>query len=184
MTSIPSLRALLRQRRQRLGYGRQILAGQALARTVCDLPIYQQSQNLALYLASDGEVDCRWLIKRAWRDGKHCYLPVVEGSDAMRFVRYRPGAQRVRNRYHIWEPLAGDQISPQALGLVIVPLVGFDSRGNRLGMGGGYYDRTFAFTLTNGLQLPFLLGVAHHCQQVGSLPVQSWDVPLKQVIGV
>jgi 5-formyltetrahydrofolate cyclo-ligase len=65
----------------------------------------------------------------------------------------------------------------------MLPLVGFDASGNRMGMGGGYYDRTFSFkSLKKGLRGPTLIGLAHEIQRVEELPVESWDIPLTAIV--
>lgn len=89
-----------------------------------------------------------------------------------------------RNRFGIPEPL-GKAVAPQRLDAVCVPLVGFDGRGRRLGMGGGFYDRTFAVNARKkrgNARGPRLIGLAHACQQVGRLPHEDWDVRLTGVV--
>jgi 5-formyltetrahydrofolate cyclo-ligase len=100
------------------------------------------------------------------------------------FARWRPNARLIRNRFGIAEPLgtSAARIEPRALDLVLVPVVGFDKAGNRLGMGGGYYDRSFAFALRRATRRPCLIGVAFDCQRVGGLPARPGDVPLDGVV--
>lgn len=88
------------------------------------------------------------------------------------------------NRYGILEPqLNCSHVSPVAqLDMILMPLVAFDSKGNRLGMGGGFYDRTLAHLPKNKAQRPTLIGIAHQCQFVDALPVASWDIPLDYII--
>ncbi len=88
------------------------------------------------------------------------------------------------NRFGILEPQLGiNTVAPVwTLDIILLPLVGFDRGGNRMGMGGGFYDRTLAQFNVNqgnkGLKRPLLIGLAHHCQEVEQLQVQSWDIPL------
>src|SRR5687767_13746260 len=86
-----------------------------------------------------------------------------------------------RNRFGIPEP-TGRRCAPQQLDLVLLPLVAFDRRGARLGMGGGFYDRTFAFLRVAGRRKPRLVGLAHHFQEVAQLPREPWDVPLAAIV--
>jgi len=63
-----------------------------------------------------------------------------------------------------------------------MPLVAFDLTGNRLGRGGGYYDRTFAFMREKHRNHPYLLGLAYHWQQIDALPREDWDIPLAGIV--
>ena len=178
-----NLRQSIRKRRRQLGLGQQLMAAQRLVGIMTAYPAYRCSKSIALYLPNDGELDCRPLIRHAWRDGKRCYLPVLSTGTSMVFSFYQPGTELVSNRYKIREPISSAIIAPQQLDLVIVPLVAFDRQANRIGMGGGYYDRTFAFQ-QKGNEAPYLLGVAHQFQYVDSIQAQSWDVILDDVISV
>ncbi len=190
-------RKTIRRRRRLLGVGAQCRAAQQLAKDICSLECYQQSRHIALYLGTDGELDCRFFLKQAWRDGKQCYLPVLKkGNDAnhsMSFIHYSPGGELVNNRYGILEPKPSLPILPQALDLVLVPLVGFDRFGHRIGMGGGYYDRAFAFKKDDSnksipryrhIAKPILLGVAHRLQEIEHIEPQPWDVSLDHMVKV
>ena len=126
------------------------------------------------------------MIALAWTMGKKIYLPVLAPaySGKLWFVRYQPHSRMVKNKFGIPEPVAHQRqrISTGALDLVLTPLVGFDNQGNRLGMGGGYYDRTFAF-LNNRkhLKKPHLLGLAYETQRLEKLACEAWDVQLHSV---
>jgi 5-formyltetrahydrofolate cyclo-ligase len=94
-------------------------------------------------------------------------------------LRYRSDARLLDNRYGIPEPSIQEQQLPAwAMQVVLMPLVGFDRTGNRLGMGGGFYDRTFAFKRNRIHARPLLIGLAHSVQEVAALPTESWDMPL------
>jgi 5-formyltetrahydrofolate cyclo-ligase len=89
------------------------------------------------------------------------------------------------NRFGIPEPVVAQRqlIKPWALDMVFVPLVAFDNHGHRLGMGGGYYDRTFAFKLQRTyLTGPVMVGLAHNLQHRPSIASNPWDIPLDWVI--
>ena len=187
------LRGMIRRRRQRIGVGAQHRAARTLAKKICALIEYQTASKVALYLASDGEIDCRFIVEDAWRSGKQCFLPVLKSDNPkahqMDFMSFNPGSVLGFNRYGILEPKNGSKIAAQALDLVIVPLVGFDKDSHRIGMGGGYYDRAFEFTHKQNVgfhvqQLPILIGVAHRTQEVLNISPRPWDVRLHSVVSV
>ncbi|MEQ3639487.1 MAG: 5-formyltetrahydrofolate cyclo-ligase [Alteromonas sp.] len=99
------------------------------------------------------------------------------------FLKYGPHTTLVKNKYNIDEPeLACPNVIPTStIDAILMPLVGFDNKGNRLGMGGGYYDRTLAFTRFTQ-QSPILIGIAHDEQEVDTLPYASWDIPLDVIV--
>lgn len=144
---------------------------------------FRFSRRLAFTLAYDGEIDPGLLLKEAQRRGKECYLPVLNPLDENRllFKRWQRGRALQKNHYGIGEPRRGSVCPPKALDLVMMPLVAFDDDCNRLGMGKGFYDRTFAFLHKAARQRPRLLGLAHECQHVEKLDVAPWDVPLDGV---
>ncbi|MCR8922179.1 5-formyltetrahydrofolate cyclo-ligase [Dasania sp. GY-MA-18] len=176
------LRQHLRSLRNDLSSQQQQLASQQLAELISHSPYYRTAQHIALYLANDGEIDPQYILENAVAAGKHCYLPVLCPNNSLRFSRYRPGDKLTLNRYAIPEPSHPDYIPVAALDLVLMPLVGFDRSGGRLGMGGGFYDRTFAWLQqSSSTEHPKLLGLAHHCQEVATLELASWDIPLSAV---
>ncbi len=187
------LRGIIRRRRQKLGVGARSRAARELAKKICTLPEYQSARRIALYLSSDSEIDCGFIMKAAWRAGKQCFLPVLRTDNPkahqMDFVSFTPGSPLRLNRYGILEPKKGAKIATSALDLVIVPLVGFDRDGHRIGMGGGYYDRAFEFTRmqksgVNALNLPVLVGVAYHLQEELKIRPKPWDVTLSSIVSV
>lgn len=101
----------------------------------------------------------------------------------MVFRHHQQGQKLINNQFGIPEPLpSSHSISPQDLDMVILPLVSFDRFGGRLGMGGGFYDRTFAFRKENSGIKPILLGVAHSCQESERLSLDVWDIPLDVIV--
>jgi 5-formyltetrahydrofolate cyclo-ligase len=144
------------------------------------------SRHIAVYLPSDGEIDPQPLIQYLRSLGKHLYLPVLVSFSARRlwFSPYSPGDRLVLNRYGIPEPerVHHRRIKPVALDLVLTPLVGFDDRGHRLGMGGGYYDRAFGFLNSRKRwKKPRLMGLAYELQRSRTLTAAPWDVNLDAV---
>lgn len=163
------------------------LHSQLLTRHLSSLKYFRYSQHIALYIACRGEMDPAPLLQLALERKKRAYLPLLSDHPAnrMRFIRYRKGDRLTKNRFGIPEPRLDHTkiLSPWALEVVFVPLVAFDHLGNRLGMGGGYYDRTFAFkNRRRYLKGPKLIGIAHDFQQVDKLNQQPWDIPLDAVI--
>lgn len=101
----------------------------------------------------------------------------------MRFLHYRQGDVLEKNRFGILEPLRHQtNRSPRGLDAVLMPLVGFDRAGHRLGMGGGFYDRAFAFRFARSHGRPLLIGLAHSIQEVDSLDACHWDVPMDAIV--
>lgn len=182
-----ALRRLLRQARRALTPHQQRRAARDLYRQLAQHPLFRRARQLALYLPNDGEIDPRPLLRAAQKRGKRTYLPVLNPwpRTRMAFQRVHPGEPLVRNRFRILEPrpCPARQRRIWTLDLVLMPLVGFDEHGGRLGMGGGFYDRSLAYRARrrNG-QKPTLLGLAHECQKVDRLPLESWDVPLRATV--
>lgn len=178
-----SLRQSLRQKRRQLSAEQQALAASLLDQQLSHSGILG-SNHIAFYMASDGEIDPGQFLSRALGMGKICYLPVVGAEQALHFVRFREGDQLSTNRFGIPEPdVNGDAIAVVDLDVILLPLVGFDRRGSRLGMGGGFYDRSLAGLSRDGdKQRPQLIGLAHSCQEVDSINTESWDVPLEGIV--
>jgi 5-formyltetrahydrofolate cyclo-ligase len=180
------LRNELRQRRRALSCRHQRLAAQRVARALKALPEYQNSQHIALYLHSDGELACDAIVTLLGHQQRHCYLPVVSGRRGhMHFYPYRANQLLLANRYQLQEPAQQRRVAknPRALDIVLLPLVGFDRQGHRLGMGGGYYDRAFAFKHSAPRHTrPLMIGIAHSIQEVAKLPAEPWDVPLDIIL--
>jgi 5-formyltetrahydrofolate cyclo-ligase len=137
---------------------------------------------VAVYLAADGEVDLSGFFSEAQRRGIALYAPLLIG-DRLAFRSLEPGSPLTANRFGIPEPTTGAAIDPRSLDLVLTPLVGFDRSGTRLGMGKGYYDRTFRFLRhrRNWLK-PKLIGIGFDFQEVSTIATAPWDVPLWGVV--
>ena len=180
------LRRDLRLARQSLSPRQQRVAAENLTRRLCIHPLFIRSGRIGLYLANDGEIDPAGIARAALKYNKKVFLPVLNPvhKGHLLFLPWTPTTPMRKNRFGIMEPDIR-QIKPRPAwvpDLVLMPLTGFDSKGNRLGMGGGFYDRSFNFKrhLTHNAP-PVLVGLAHECQKVGSIPVASWDVPVHAV---
>lgn len=187
LPSRPQLRRQLRQARRALTPCEQRQAARGLYRQLAQHPLFRRARHLSLYLPTDGEIDPRLLLREAQRRGKAVYLPVLSAwpRTKMVFQRLRPGEKLRRNRFRILEPRVNParQRKVWALDLVLLPLVGFDEQGGRLGMGGGFYDRSLAYQARRSTwRQPRLLGLAHECQKVDALNQASWDVPLQGTV--
>ena len=178
------IRQQKRSLRRQLNAAQQQQASQALVSRLNNHPYYQQSNTIALYLDNDGEISVTMLAEQAWQNQKKLYLPVLDSETGVSLVfkRWLPTSQFQHNRFNIPEPVSEEQIDPRALDLVCLPLVAFDANGGRLGMGGGFYDRTFEFITTKTLNKPVLWGMAHECQRVAAVPKESWDIPLSSIV--
>lgn len=181
-----SLRQAMRQARRALKPDVQAERALSLASQLKQQLDIQRSQRLALYLANDGELDLTPTLKYFWEQGKELYLPVLHplAHNRLLFVHYHPKTAMQKNQYGIWEPkwTGKNAVPTWTLDHVLLPLVAFDRQGGRLGMGGGYYDRSFAFLRQKGrMPGPKLIGVAHDFQEVERLDLEPWDIPLHAI---
>lgn len=180
------LRREMRARRRALSPRKQRNASRQLLKNLSRLPVFKRARHIALYLPNDGEIDPTLVIEQCWRLGKQTYLPVLHPirHNRLWFVPYQRDTPMRRNIYRILEPVltAAPRRPAWALDLVLLPLVAFDASGARMGMGGGYYDRTFSFKQRKGPLGPPLIGLAHDIQRVETLPVASWDIPLAGIM--
>ncbi len=179
------LRQLVRQRRQALSPEQQQLAAEALVLQFITQPQLANLQHIALYLSNDGELDTAPLIQALWQQGKSVYLPILHPykTGFLVFQQYSPDTPMTQNKFGIAEPeLDATKVKAlPELELIGLPLVAFDQQGNRMGMGGGFYDRTLANAVFCQ-PAPLLAGLAHQCQQVDQVPTEPWDVPLNFVL--
>ena len=179
-----ALRREIRRRRRALSASDRRAAASALSNRLAGTGWFINSRTIAVYLSNDGEIDLLPLVARAWAMGKRTYLPRLFGPKLW-FLPFHPQTELAANRFSIPEPVepARRRIDPLFLDLVLFPLVAFDRCGNRLGMGGGYYDRTFeAVRRRTTWRGPKRVGVAYELQKVNSLPVEDWDVPLDGIV--
>ena len=178
------IRKQMRKMRRALTPAQRVQAGRGLKRSALTSGVLLNSQRLALYLVNDGEIDPQQLIDQLQRMGKTVYLPTLHPlrKGALAFVLYNRQTRMIKNRFGIPEPdfRYGKRIHPRFLDTVFMPLVAFDQQGNRLGMGGGFYDRTLAFTRKPGKK-PRLIGCAHEFQCLSAIPAEAWDIPLSAI---
>jgi 5-formyltetrahydrofolate cyclo-ligase len=180
-----ALREALLEQRRALDTGLRAQLSARVASHVCQSDTFVASSVIAAYMPFGNEVDCLPIVETAWDQGKTVALPVIERTGAMRFFRYTRTTSLQKNFFGIDEPAGhGDPPLPAAqIDLVLLPLVGFDSRGYRLGMGGGYYDRYFAGRArSNADAHTALLGIAYDFQRITEVPADGWDIPLDGIV--
>jgi 5-formyltetrahydrofolate cyclo-ligase len=169
--------------RREISTAQRVEAAQTAAQHLLHHPLFKQSEHIACYLPVKNEFDTQPLIEMIWQAGKHCYLPVLTEAKSLVFARYVKGDALVPNQFNIPEPsVAAERIAAVQLDLVVAPLVAFDAAGHRLGTGGGYYDRTFAFMQAQTQQKPVILGLAFALQQAKTLPSEAWDIQLNAIL--
>ncbi len=145
------------------------------------------SRRIAFFWPNDGEIDLTRALVKSLANHKQCYLPVLYrgGENRLLFGRFKVGATLRLNRFGIPEPnLARDGwLFARQLDLILTPLVAFDDQGNRIGMGGGFYDRSLCQLNLPGIwQRPYVLGVAHEFQHLEHIGRNAWDVPLRGAV--
>ena len=177
-----SIKAQIRQiciaQRKNLNQQFIVQASQKIADSIQNLSIYQEAEHLAWYFPVNGEVDLSPLWKQALKNKKKCYFPAVQKDQSLHFLPYTLHTPLILNHYQILEPSLVKQnyISPK-LDIIFLPIVAFDNRCMRLGMGKGYYDKTL-------IHYPeaHLIGVAYEWQKQTDIPIDPWDVQLDMIV--
>ena len=179
-----NLRTRIKEKRGQLSSDNVDRLGEAIFRNILDSNILNDKKRIALYCSVNNEVTTEQIIKHLWAENKELFLPIIKLNQLM-FGSYKSGDNLNNNKFGIPEPVTRteDLIAADILDLVIVPLVAFDSNCNRLGMGGGYYDRALAFKQTSSeAHSPLLIGLAYELQKVNALEINSWDIPMDGII--
>jgi 5-formyltetrahydrofolate cyclo-ligase len=178
------IRKQKKQQRRLLDDESQTLAAIEIAYRLSKFSVMNRAIRIAAYMPFGGEVNCQPFLNFAKLRKKRIFLPVLAKSKLI-FSPLKSAEKMVSNRYGILEPVyqKREAIDARDLDIVIVPLVAFDKHCNRLGMGGGFYDRSFAFRKhRKKWRKPLLIGVAYDFQRVDSLQAEAWDVPLDAVV--
>ena len=169
-----TLRNQLKQLRFKLNNQERLQLSNIICDNILSHTIFQDSTNIATYHSINNEVN---LAPLNTTHNKTFFLPVVTEQHTMTFNYYRAKQKLTKNKFGILEPANNEVISQQDIHLCLVPLVGFNRQGERLGMGGGYYDRYFK--LNKFHQKPTILaGVAYDFQENDTITAQVWDIPL------
>ena len=172
-----------RRARAALDQAQLARAAEALASRIFELDAYHRAQRIATYFAVNGEISLDPVIDDALAAGKQVYLPNLD-KESLRFSPYFREQKMRINSFRLPEPDVGDDdmLQPVELDLVLAPLVVFDAARNRIGMGGGYYDRSFAMRKDPRVTEPVLIGVAHELQKADEIVPEDWDVRLDMVV--
>ena len=177
-----SYRQRLRSARAMLSRRRRRQAALSVARRALHLPCLRSARHVACYMAVGAELDVGPLIRALMARGKQCYLPVL-ARWPRRTLRFARVGRLQINRLGIPEPRDRPLRASQTLDVVFAPLLAFDDDGTRLGMGGGYYDRSLRYLTPPRLwRHPAFVGLAYDIQRMQRLPVESWDIPLRAVV--
>jgi len=187
MQNSRQLRRRLRATRRSLTSAEQRSHAAALARRLTIDLRFRKARRVAFYMAADGEIDLAPALRLALGAGKRCYLPVLRKyrPGALWFLAYQRHTRLQPNRFGIPEPRYKHRkrAAPWGLDVILLPLVGFDEDCHRLGMGGGFYDRTLGYLRRRRYwKAPLLIGVAHECQRVDRIEPQPWDIALHGVV--
>lgn len=173
-----AMRRELRERRAALCPMEQADVSGAVATRLAGTAALERAQVVGGYRAIRGEVGLDAALTHLHEGGAIVTVPRVRG-DRMDFLPWTPTSETAAGSFGIDEPISGDPVLFSQHDVVLVPLVAFDETGRRLGQGGGFYDRAISDARA---ARPLLIGVAHAFQQVDSVPVEAWDMPLDAVI--
>jgi 5-formyltetrahydrofolate cyclo-ligase len=182
-----SLRKAFRDKRLSLSSEQQTTAAQGLVKQYQKNALFQDARNVALYLSFNGEVNTQPLIDYLWSLNRGVFVPILHPfcKGHLLFQELTHGTKMRENHFGILEPtLDVQRVCPvENLSIIFTPLVAFDSTGNRLGMGGGFYDRTLARLKKLGEKSqPIVVGLAHELQKSAALPTETWDIALPYIL--
>lgn len=175
-----TLRQSIRIQRRSIPTSDRVKFAKQLLPQVQKLANFQNGSKIALYLPNDGEIDTKYIQNFLKNKGFSIYLPILVNK-SLKFAK--AGKSFVKNRFGIDEPVSTQILNANRLNILFMPLVGFDQFKNRIGMGGGFYDRTLSFKKRQqNYKNPKLYGLAFDCQEVAKLNTEPWDVPLDAVV--
>jgi len=173
-----AMRLVFRERRAAVDHDDQAAASMAIMARLARVPVLRSASVVSGYRAVRGEIDIDAALILLAERGATVTVPRGIGG-FMEFLPWHPEVKGSPGSFGIDEPVEGDPIPFARHDVALTPLVAFDISGNRLGQGGGFYDRAIAAT---GSQRPVIIGVAHSFQQVDTVPSETWDMPLDAVV--
>jgi len=190
MKSRDIIRQEVRTKRRQLNAEQQQEQADLLCKTLIAQIDLEHVKHIAIYLANDGELNTKPFINWCWKNKISVYLPVIHpfSKGHLLFLEYAKTSVMIKNKYGISEPKLDVRtiVAVNDIDIIFAPLVAFDQTGNRLGMGGGFYDRTLAVWYLgyqqNKQTKPMPIGLAHNCQKVKAIPIENWDIPLPKII--
>ncbi|CRK85766.1 Uncharacterized protein YgfA [Candidatus Providencia siddallii] len=177
------IRKFFRSLRRQLSVNEKKYSAQMIVNRILSNKNIINSINIGLFLSFDGEINTVPLINALWKLNKNIFLPCIHPfiPQNLIFLYYDSKTILIKNNYCINEPKFNIYkiFSIENLDVIIVPLVAFDNQRNRLGMGGGFYDKI----LENWEQKKFYpIGIAYDCQKIEDLCIDNWDVQLPEII--
>lgn len=141
--------------------------------------IFRHAKKIASYLPNDAEIDPGYIHNFLKKNKLSIYLPVLHGKK-LQFAKI--GKKFRPNKFNILEPIQTPLLSINRLNIILLPAVGFDQDKNRLGMGGGYYDRTLSRKKSQKYHTPKLIALAFDCQKTNQLTPNPWDIKPTHII--
>ena len=165
----------MRDKRNAISTKQRNLAESQIAERLLNMESFRRADHISIYLAIDGECSLQKFMAYARRSNKRFYAPVVR-DESLRFALLNPDATMRLNRFGIPEPRDSSYIDARSLDLVLTPLVAFDDRGYRLGMGGGYYDRFLAQVAATKI------GIVNEQLLIDKIPHTDHDITMDFVV--
>jgi len=182
-TAQSTLRRAAKNARAGLSVEQRRQASEKIASKIIASDLFDGAQNIACYIPLDTEVSTWPIIRRAWDMKKRVFAPVTKKNFQMVFCEFTDTGGLEANKWGLQEPKAGKRANLKQLDVVIAPVVAFDMNRNRIGMGGGFYDRAFSFLGdADDTIKPVLIGVAFDCQNVEKISPNPWDIRLFRII--
>ncbi|WP_434776957.1 5-formyltetrahydrofolate cyclo-ligase [Neisseria sp. Ec49-e6-T10] len=173
-----NIRHSLRAKRKSIGKTERQQIQKQITRQL--LPLIKRNSNIAAYMAFGSELDLSDFIRIAQKRGAKIWMPYIEKRQRrLWFSAYQSQAKNKEYAYGIVQ-FAGKKRRIESMQLVLVPLLGVDKTGIRMGQGGGYYDKSLSYC--DRASRPKLIGVGFACQKVASLPKEPWDRALDAFI--
>lgn len=177
------IRTQVRTFRRELSNQQRIQEQQVIYQKIAQHPAVSAANNIAIFVSFDGELETKPIIEYLWQQQKSVFIPIIHpfNKKYLLFVRYQATTQLTRNKFGILQPKLNiaDVIPHHKLDVIFTPLVAFDERNYRIGMGGGYYDRMLADYQKHNI---YPIGLAFNCQKIPHITNQPWDVQLPEII--